>query len=82
MRVTKPTRMRRVEHVVYMRLEMSTKFWSRTEETTRKTWRRSEGNIKMDLIKIKCEGVVWIRMAQDRVQWWTLGNTVMNLGIP
>jgi hypothetical protein len=28
-------------------------------------------------------GVVdWILLAQDRDQWWTVMNTVMNLGVP
>jgi hypothetical protein len=26
--------------------------------------------------------VDWIRMAQHRVQWWHLVNTVMNLQVP
>jgi hypothetical protein len=27
-------------------------------------------------------GVDWIRLAQDRDQWWAVVNTVMNLRIP
>jgi hypothetical protein len=30
------------------------------------------------LAEIECEGVVWIQLAQDRVQWWTVVDTVMN----
>jgi hypothetical protein len=29
-----------------------------------------EENVKMDIAReIRCEGVVWIQLAQDRVQW-------------
>jgi len=29
-----------------------------------------------------CEDVEWIYLAQDRVQWWSLVNTVMNFRVP
>jgi len=35
-------------------------------------------NIKMDMN----EGVVWIHLAQDRVQWSVSVNTVMNVWVP
>jgi hypothetical protein len=41
--------------------------------------RRWEDNIKMDLGKIGIDGVNWIQLAQDRVQWRAFVNTVMNL---
>jgi hypothetical protein len=44
--------------------------------------RRWEKNIRMDLGEIEWEGVDWIDMAQDRDQWRTVVNTVMNLRIP
>jgi hypothetical protein len=31
------------------------------------------------LKKINCEGVAWIQLAQNRVQWWPLVTMVMNL---
>jgi hypothetical protein len=34
----------------------------------------------MDLREIGIDGANWIRLAQDRVQWWGFVNTVMNLG--
>jgi hypothetical protein len=34
-------------------------------------------NIKMHLKEIKCHGVDWIDVAQDRDQWRALVNTVM-----
>jgi hypothetical protein len=44
--------------------------------------RRWEDNIKLDLREIGIEGANWIRLAQDRVQWWAFVNTVMNLRVP
>jgi hypothetical protein len=35
----------------------------------------------MDFKEVGCEGEEWIQMAQDRVQWQVLVNTVMNLWI-
>jgi hypothetical protein len=43
----------------------------------------SNGKIhKMDLREIGINGVNWIQLAQDRVQWWACVNTVMNLQVP
>jgi hypothetical protein len=36
----------------------------------------------MDLREMGMDGVNWIQLAQDRVQWWTCVNTVMNLWVP
>jgi hypothetical protein len=44
--------------------------------------RRWQDNIKMDLREIGIDGVNWIRLAQDWVQWWASVNTVMNLRVP
>jgi hypothetical protein len=43
---------------------------------------RWEDNIKMDLREIGIDGANWIRLAQDRVQWWAFVVTVMNLRVP
>jgi hypothetical protein len=43
--------------------------------------RRWEDNIKLDLRKIGIDMANWIRLAQDRVQWWDFVNTVMNLRV-
>jgi hypothetical protein len=44
--------------------------------------RKWEDNIKMDLRETGIDGVNWIRLAQDRVQWRACVNTVMNLRVP
>jgi hypothetical protein len=43
--------------------------------------RRWEDSIKMDLMEIGIDGVNWIQLAQDRVQWWAFVNMVMNLRV-
>jgi hypothetical protein len=48
----------------------------------RKPKRRWVDNIKMNLRETKRGGINWIDVAQDRVQWRALVNTVMNLWVP
>jgi hypothetical protein len=43
--------------------------------------RRWEDNIKMELRETGIDGANWIQLAQDRVQWGTCVNTVMNLRV-
>jgi hypothetical protein len=43
--------------------------------------RRWVDNIKMDLREIGWDGVDWVNLSQDRDQWRTLVNMVMNLGV-
>jgi len=43
---------------------------------------RWEDNVKMDLGEIGIDGVNWIQLAQERVQWRAFLNTVMNLRVP
>jgi len=38
-----------------------------------------EDNIKMDHEETECEGVDWIHLALDNVQWQNFVSTVMNL---
>jgi hypothetical protein len=44
--------------------------------------RRWEDSIQMDLREIGIDGAIWIRLAQDRVQWQAFVNTVVNLRVP
>jgi hypothetical protein len=44
--------------------------------------RRWEDNIKLDLRETGIDEANWIRLAQDRVQWRTFVNTVMNTRVP
>jgi hypothetical protein len=39
-------------------------------------------NIKIDLREIGWDGMGWIDLAQDRDQWRTLVNSLMNLQVP
>jgi hypothetical protein len=39
-------------------------------------------NIKMYIREIEWDSMDWIDLAQDRDQWRTLVNTVMNLRVP
>jgi hypothetical protein len=41
-----------------------------------------EDSIKMNLREIGINGANWIRLVQDRVQWWAFVSTVMNLRVP
>jgi len=43
---------------------------------------RWEDNIKMDLQEMRCGGMDWIEVAQDRDMWRALVNVVMNLQVP
>jgi hypothetical protein len=43
---------------------------------------RWEDNIKMEFREIGMDGANWVRLAQDRVQWWAFVNTIMNLRFP
>jgi hypothetical protein len=40
-----------------------------------------KNNIKVDIREIKWEVVGWIHLAQDRLQWWSLVNAVMDLQV-
>jgi hypothetical protein len=40
------------------------------------------GNIKMSFKEIRHKDADWVRLAQDRVRWWTVDTTVMNFSAP
>ena len=44
--------------------------------------RRWEDNIEMDLQEVRCGGMDWIDLAQDRDRWRALENAVMNFLVP
>jgi hypothetical protein len=44
--------------------------------------RRWVDNINIDLREIVWDGTEWIDLAQDRDQWRTLVNAVMNFRVP
>jgi len=70
LRVIKSRRMRWAGQVARMgRWEACTGFWWETpggERPLRRTRRRWEDNIKMDLQKVGCGGMDWIELALDR----------------
>jgi hypothetical protein len=43
---------------------------------------RWEDNIKMDLQGVRCGGMDWVDLAQNRDRWQALVNAVMNLRVP
>jgi hypothetical protein len=55
---------------------------TRGKNTLGRPRRRWENNIKMELREIEWDGMDWIDLAQDRNQWTSLVNTVMNLRFP
>jgi len=42
---------------------------------------RWEDDIKMDLQEVRCGGMDWGEMAQERDRWWALVNVVLNLRV-
>ena len=43
---------------------------------------RWEDNIRMDIQEVGCEGMDYIKVAQDRDKWRALVNAEMNFGVP
>ena len=43
---------------------------------------RWEDNIKMDPQAVRCGGMDWIELSQDRDSWWALVNAGMNIRVP
>jgi hypothetical protein len=66
------------------RREIHIGYWweSQKERPIGKPKHRWVDYIKMDLREIKWSCMNWIDLAQDRDQWRTLVNTIMNLRVP
>jgi hypothetical protein len=84
-RVIKSRRMGWVGHVAHMRERRGVyKVLDGRPKAKRPLVRprhKWEDNIKLDLMEIGFNGVNWIQLAQDRVQWWACVNMVMNLRV-
>ena len=52
------------------------------KRTLGRSRRRWEDSNKMDLQEVGCEGMDWIKLAQDRDRWWALVNEIMNFRVP
>jgi hypothetical protein len=79
-------RMRRTEHVARIG-EMRNAYKILNGKSERKSPRERPRHKWEDNIRIAPRGIVWedvdwIKLAQDRVQWRTLVNTIMNLRVP
>jgi hypothetical protein len=44
--------------------------------------RRWVDNIKMDHTDVRCGGIDWIDLAEDRYRWRAVVNAVMNIPVP
>jgi hypothetical protein len=85
-RIIKSRRMRWAGHVARMG-EKRNVCWilvgkPEGKRPVRRTRRRWEDNIKMDLREIGWGDIGWIDLAQDRDQWKALVDTVTNLWVP
>jgi hypothetical protein len=58
---------------------MPTRFWSENLRPFGRPRHRLEYNIRMDLREVGWQVVDWIHLAEDRDQWRTVVNAVMNL---
>ena len=47
----------------------------------KEVWRKWEDNIKKDFKEIRCEGVDWVVVVQERDKKWAVVKTGMNLRI-
>jgi hypothetical protein len=78
--VIKSRRMRWAGHVAQRCLQGFG--WHEGKRPLGRPRQRWEDNIKMGFREIGINGVNWIQLAQDRVQWWAFVNTVVNIQVP
>ena len=84
--VIKSRRMRRAGHVACMgerrgvyRVLVGKSEGKRPLGRPRRRW---EDNIKIYIQKMRCGGMDWIELAQDKNSWQAIVNAVMNLRVP
>jgi hypothetical protein len=84
LRVIKSRKIRWAEHVARMGERRVQNFGEKPEgkRPMRRLRCRWEDNIKMDLQEVRCWGMDWIGLAQDRDRCRTVMNAVVNLRIP
>jgi hypothetical protein len=80
-RVIKSSRMMWARNVARMGEGVFTGFWLEGPKT-RDHWEDLGVGGRMDLTDIGIDGANWIQLAQDRVQWRTCVNMVMNFRLP
>jgi hypothetical protein len=78
-RVMTSGRMRWARNVASMVEMRNTLFWLEGKRPLERPRRRWGCSIRMGLREVGWEGVNWIHLSEDRDQWRTLVNTVMNL---
>jgi hypothetical protein len=80
--IIKSRRMRLAGHVAHMgRGEAYTGLWW-GKRTLGRHGRRQEDNIKMDLQKVECRDMDWIKLSQDRDRWRAFVTAVINFRVP
>jgi hypothetical protein len=79
-RVIKARRMRWVGHVTRTGVKGYAYKVLVGKTEGKRSLRRREDNIRMDLRELGREVEDWMHLAEDRHQWWALVNTVVNLG--